>query len=101
MLGALTGGRSEGEAVHAGLVAPGLEVQRQPEGLAPPQHQPVSAQVCRVVVTAVSFQFQVTLLQNQLCGDSSRGMSYGGTLLPAVTTNYIPVVPRCRAPGFL
>lgn len=59
---------TEGEAVHTGLVVSALEVQRQPEGLAPPYHQLLLAQVCRVVVMAIGLQLQVASLQNQLYG---------------------------------
>lgn len=68
----LTSHHAEGEAVHAGLVAPALEMQRQPEGLAPPYHQPLLAQVRRVVVTAIGLQLQVASLQNQVYRDSER-----------------------------
>lgn len=68
----LTSHGAEGEAVHAGLVAPALEVQRQPEGLAPPYHQPLLAQVRGVVVTAIGLQLQVASLQNQVYRDSER-----------------------------
>lgn len=67
----LTSHGTEGEAVHAGLVVSALEVQRQPEGLAPSHHQVLPAQVSRVVVTAIGLQLQVTSLQNKICGDRS------------------------------
>ena len=65
----LTSHSTEGEAVHAGLIVSALEVQSQPEGLAPPHHQPLPAQVGCVVVTAIGLQLQVTSLQDQLCRD--------------------------------
>lgn len=52
------------KAVHAGLVATALEVQRQPEALATPQHQFLVAQVGRVVVTAIGLNLQITPLQD-------------------------------------
>lgn len=66
----LTSHGTEGEAVHAGLIVSALEVQSQPEGLAPPHHQPLPAQVSCVVVTAIDLQLQVTSLQDQICKDS-------------------------------
>lgn len=61
---------AEGESVHAGLVAAALEVQCQPEGLAPPYHQSVLAQVSCVVVVAIGLQLQVASLQDQLCRET-------------------------------
>lgn len=83
----LTGRDTEGEPVHTGLVVSALEMQSQPEGLAPPHYQLLPAQVGCVVVTAIGLQLQVTSLQNQFCGDSRRGVSLSRGGLPQ------PVVP--------
>lgn len=68
-----TGHSTKRKAVHAGLVATALEVQRQPEALATPQHQLLLAQVGRVVVTSVGLNLQITPLQDQLYRDRNRG----------------------------
>ena len=57
-----TGHSTKLKAVHTGLVATALEVQRQPEALATPQHQFLLAQVGRVVVTAIGLNLQITPL---------------------------------------
>lgn len=80
----LTGGDAEGEPVHIGLVVSALEMQCQPEGLAPPHHQLLPAQVGCVVVAAIDLQLQVTSVQNQFYGDSRRGVGRGGLSLLAV-----------------
>lgn len=56
-IGVLTGCCAEGESVHAGLIAPVLEVQCQAKRLSTPHHQSLSAQVSCVVVTAIGLQF--------------------------------------------
>lgn len=53
----LTGCCAEGESVHAGLIAPVLEVQCQAKRLSTPHHQSLPAQVSCVVVTAIGLQF--------------------------------------------
>ena len=86
-----TGHGTKLKAVHAGLVATALEVQRQPEAMATPQHQFLLAQVVRVVVTAIGLNLQITPLQDQLCRDRNRGRNK--LLWPQViqSARYTPV----------